>query len=272
MASRARTCVAVGSIFASGVVALDVRLNGTASPPSGCVDLDQGHAFKSNDVNTWPCVKVSDGAGTWTNIPKLPNILGKMLKVTVDLSDVGCRNNLAFQAVDADRNGGQYCDGQSGDPCVELDFMEANEHVWGSTIHAGSIPGGWKGGDAKGFGGDRSGMWNYGVNGGNVDTKKPIDLNVGFPVDGSGNLQYMSISMYQDGQQKAWFSVGEESPNGLREVADAVRRGLYIGFSYWSTGADGVDWFDKPNCNYYYPGAPAYFWDWKLVPIGQMVV
>merc|ERR1719193_1359734 len=109
-----------------------------------CVDLNSGFAINSSDPNAWPCVKVSYGAGTWTNIPKFPNLLGKTLKVTLDLSAVGCRFVLAFQMVDSDHAGGKYCDGQSGDPCVEVDFMEANEHVWGTTIHAGAVQGGWK--------------------------------------------------------------------------------------------------------------------------------
>jgi hypothetical protein len=242
--------------------------------PSGCVDLDSGHAFHDNDVNNWPCVKVSDGAGTWNNIPTLPNVLGMTLKVTVDLSAVGCRNVLAFQMVDSSHAGGEYCDGQSADPCVEIDFMEANEHVWGTNIHAGAMPGGWKNGLAKGYGGDRGGLFNYGVDQINVNTKYPIDLNIGFPTDENGNLKYLEVAMYQfgDPSPKAWFSLGDGQPEGLQQTTEAIKRGMLPGFSYWNTGEAGVSWYDGPNCNYYYPGQPAYFSNWQLVPHGSLTV
>eukprot|EP00929_Paragymnodinium_shiwhaense_P113491 TRINITY_DN81787_c0_g1_i1.p1 TRINITY_DN81787_c0_g1~~TRINITY_DN81787_c0_g1_i1.p1 ORF type:complete len:278 (+),score=56.13 TRINITY_DN81787_c0_g1_i1:102-935(+) len=257
--------LAPAAVVASVNTDLNEEVNATQLDYSNCVDLDQGHAIHSGDPNQWPCVKVSNGAGTWTNIPKFPNLLGKTLKVTVDLSAVGCRMNLAFQMVDSGHAGGRYCDGQSGSPCVEVDFMEANEHVWGSTIHAGAVHGGWKGGTAEGYGGDRSGMWNYGPNAANVNTKVPIDVNWGFPTDGNGNLKGIWVSFYQYGSTtpKASFMVG--GGQDLHEVTDALRRGMTPGISYWDTGAGGQPWFDQPNCNYHYPGQPAYFSKWMLV-------
>lgn len=248
---------------------LDVAEAGALNT-TGCVGLDSGFAFHNNDVNNWPCVKVERGASTWTNIPRLPNMLDKTLKVTVDLSDVGCRNVLAFQMVDSAHNGGNYCDGQYDDPCVEIDFLEANEHVWGTNIHAGGMPGGWKNGIAKGYGGDRSGMWNYGVDGGNVNTKYPIDVNYNFPTDSDGNLMYIRVTMYQFGntQPKAEFRLGEGQTEGLKQTTWALRAGMAPGFSYWDTegmGSGGVSWYDKDQCNYFYPGAPAYFSQWQLL-------
>lgn len=266
----------VAAICVSGIhtLATDEAFGASADPhtlvntsnavldPLGCVDLNSGYAITTSDVNKWPCVKVSRGAGTLNHIPRFPNLLGKLLKVTVDLSAVGCRWNLAFQMVDSLANGGNYCDGQSANPCVEVDFMEANEHVWGTTLHAGSVQGGWKGGYAKGFGGDRQGMWNYGRNSGNVNTKHPIDLNIGFPTDSAGNLKYLFIGLYQDGDThpKATMTL---NGGGMAEVSKAIRRGMLPGFSLWHVGA--TNWFDGPNCNYDYPSNPAFFSNWQLV-------
>lgn len=234
--------------------------------PPGCVDLNSGYALTTNDINQWPCVIISRNAGTLNHIPRWPNLLGKTIKVTVDLSAVGCRWNVAFQMVDSLANGGNYCDGQSGKhggkPCVEVDFMEANEHVWGTTIHAGSEQGGWQNGYAKGYGGNRQGMWNYGVNGGNVNTKHPIDLNIGFPVDSNGNLKSIFIGLYQDGDTHPKATMTLDG-GGMAEVGNAIRRGMLPGFSLWHVGE--VDWWDKPNCNYDYPSNPATLSKWQLV-------
>jgi len=254
--------LAIGACVAAPVPDTDSTIS--TFNASNCVDLNSGYAFKDNDINSWPCVKVSRGAGTLNHIPRLGNILGKTWKVTVDISKVGCRNVLAFQMVDSLHNGGNYCDGQSPDPCVEIDFMEANEHVWGSTIHAGDVPGGWKGGSAKGYGGNRQGLWNYGVDQANVNTRYPIDVNFGFPTDGNGNLKYILVAMFQFGNTspKAVFTLDGIN---LQETSDAIRRGMLPGFSYWNTDVNGVDWYDKNQCNYWYPGAPAYFSNWQLV-------
>eukprot|EP00449_Zooxanthella_nutricula_P045853 CAMPEP_0198609932 /NCGR_PEP_ID=MMETSP1462-20131121/156645_1 /TAXON_ID=1333877 /ORGANISM="Brandtodinium nutriculum, Strain RCC3387" /LENGTH=277 /DNA_ID=CAMNT_0044341739 /DNA_START=31 /DNA_END=864 /DNA_ORIENTATION=- len=262
-----RLVVSLAPLVAAGSLGTEMTgsLNASRMDYADCVDLDSGHAINSSDPNAWPCVRVSYGAGTWTNIPKFPNLLGKTLKVTLDLSAVGCRFVLAFQMVDSDHAGGQYCDGQSGDPCVEVDFMEANQYVWGTTIHAGAVQGGWKGGIAGGYGGDRRGMDGYGVHAANVDTAVPIDVNWGFPTDGDGNLKYIFVGVYQHGSYtpKATFTVG--AGQDLRDVTDALRRGMTPGFSYWSTGAGGVPWFDQPNCNYRDQDQPAYFSNWQLL-------
>jgi len=269
-----RLVLSLAPVVLAGAVDAQVNSSLGASRLDGaeCVDMDSGHAITSSDPNAWPCVKVSYGAGTWTNIPKFPNLLGKVLKVTLDLSAVGCRFNLAFQMVDSDHAGGKYCDGQSGDPCVEVDFLEANEHVWGTTIHAGAVQGGWKGGTAGGFGGDRHGMDGYGVHAGGVDTSVPIDVNWAFPTDRDGNLKHIFVAFYQHGSYtpRATFTVG--AGQDLHQVADALRRGMTPGFSYWSTGAGGVSWFDQPNCNYYYPGQPAYFSNWQLLDMETFFV
>jgi hypothetical protein len=196
-------------------------------------------------------------------------MLGKTLKVTVDLSAVGCRWNLAFQAVDGKANGGNYCDGNCQPSgrcpfnCVELDFMEANQHVWGTNIHAGNGAGGWNNGYAKGYGGDRSGMWNYGPYGGNVNTKIPIDLNVGFPKDGNGDLASLFIGMYQGGDPHPKATMSLNDGGGMHQVSDAIRAGLLPGFSLWHVGS--TNWYDGPNCNYDYPSGDAYFYNWQLV-------
>merc|ERR1712232_1251975 len=155
------------------------------------------------------------------------DVLGKTLHFTVDLSSTGCRNVLAFQAVDAKRNDGCYCDGnslsarsddpyapgnckgplnQQHEPCVELDFMEANKYVWATTIHAGNVPGGWQGGDAGGRGAARSGIaqWQYGPGSSVINTDHPFHVSIAFPVRDSSGLK---VSLNQNGNGVG-FAVG----------------------------------------------------------------
>lgn len=105
-------------------------------------------------------------------------------------------------------------------------------------------------------------FWNYGVNGGNVNTKHPIDLNIGFPVDSNGNLKSIFIGLYQDGDThpKATMTL---NGGGMAEVGNAIRRGMLPGFSLWHVGE--TNWWDKPNCNYDYPSGSASFSNWQLV-------
>jgi len=224
------------------------------------------------------------GAGTDANIPALPNMLDRSLHFTVDLSNAGCRNVVAFQAVDAKRNNGCYCDGnslhardddpyspgnckgplnQQGAPCVELDFLEANTYVWATTIHAGKVPGGWKGGDAAGRGGSRQGVRQdqYGPGSSVINTKKPIDVTIAFPSDGNGNLRGIKVTLAQNGQQVD-FTAGVGAD--LSEATAAVKRGVTPGFSYWSSPT-GMPWYDGNDCHDYQgQGGSVTFSNWAI--------
>merc|ERR1719450_615988 len=88
-------------------------------------------------------------------------LLGRTLSFTVDLSKVGCGCNLALYLVSEpalDRSGSPeaagdgapdfcesspyYCDANKvcGTYCPEVDIMEANNHVFGSTPHICDAP------------------------------------------------------------------------------------------------------------------------------------
>lgn len=225
------------------------------------------------------------GAGTDANMPALPNMLDKSLHFTLDLSAAGCHNVVAFQAVDAKVNNGCYCDGnslhardddpyspgnckgplnQQHQPCVELDFLEANVHVWATTIHAGKVPGGWKGGDGAGRGGNRQGLSSsqYGPESGAINTKSPFDVKVSFPTGGSGTLNGIQITMSQNGHQVN-FIAGQGAD--LSEATAALKRGVTPGFSYWSNNAGGMDWFDGKDCSDWHgTGGVVTFTKWAI--------
>lgn len=230
--------------------------------PSAPVELNWGKAFPSSDVSSWPAVHVPYGCGTDANMPSI-DVLGKTLHFTVDLSSAGCRNVLAFQAVDAKRNNGCYCDGnslsarsddpyypgnctgplnQQHQPCVELDFMEANKYVWATTIHAGNVPGGWQSGDAGGRGATRSGIaaWQYGPGSSVIDTDHAFDVSIGFP-EGQG----LKVSLKQNGNGVS-FNVGAGAD--MSQVTEALKRGVTPGFSYWNS-PDGMSWYDLNDCH-----------------------
>jgi hypothetical protein len=215
-------------------------------------------------------------------MPQLESLLDRTLHWTVDLSKVGCRNVLAFQAVDAAVNDGCYCDGnslQSRDddpyspgncrgplnsmhqPCVELDFMEANRYVWATTIHAGNVPGGWSEGHAGGHGAQRVGMSStqYGPGSDFIDTNHPFRVSMHFPTDGS-SLHGINVTLTQTQQVQFWVGQGDD----LSEVYAALQRGVAPGFSYWSN-ADGMDWYDADDCqDDQAESEPAYYYEWGV--------
>lgn len=256
------------------------HVRGSGLPPMSA--LDWGKAFQTPDVNTWPGVEVPYGCGTDTNMPQLPSLLDRTLHWTVDLSKVGCRNVLAFQAVDASVNDGCYCDGnslQSRDddpyspgncrgplntehqPCVELDFMEANRYVWATTVHAGGVPGGWKEGHAGGHGAQRIGMTSaqYGPGSEVIDTNHPFQVSMHFPTDGS-SLHGINVTLTQTEQVQFWVGQGDD----LSEVYAALQRGVTPGFSYWSN-AEGMDWYDADDCqDAQAQSEPSYYYEWGL--------
>lgn len=274
-------------------------VEGSGIPPTS--PLDWGKVFKTPDVNAWPAVAVPYGSGTDTNMPQFPSLLDKTLHWTVDLSKVGCRNVLAFQAVDAAVNSGCYCDGNSlqarGDdpyfpgsclgplndmhqPCVELDFMEANRYVWATTIHAGGVPGGWKEGHAAGHGAHRIGMSSlqYGPGSSVINTDHPFQVTMHFPTNGS-QLRGINVTLTQIQQVQFWVGQGDD----FSEIYAALQRGISPGFSYWSS-ADAMDWYDAGDCqDDQAEGLPASYYAWgltqgtnpllsKLAPVPALVV
>jgi hypothetical protein len=245
------------------------------------------------EVQQWPSVLVTLGAGTDTVIPVMGNLLGNTLRYDVNISGVGCRQVVAFQLVDSGRNKGCYCDGNlrraradnpiapgnctgplndpiNPQPCLEIDIMEANQYVWGSTIHVGNNAKEFKKGIGAGRGGDRKEvpLESYGPGSSLIDTSAgPIHVEISFPMRG-GSLEGVRVTLSQSSRPSAevefWVARGSHL---LPLVEEALRRGMTPGFSYWNSSARGYGWYDRRDCNLTMPikQDPAMFMNFEIL-------
>jgi len=190
------------------------------------------------------------------------HLLGKSLKWTTDVSGAGCGCNAALyltslrHSTKASKCNDYYCDAADvcGVRCTEIDLQEANMHAWHSTLHVlddGS-------GIGAGYGGGMN--WNghrdftakdYGPNSLCINTLKPYQVEVGFPVNDRGQLRAMTTVISQGGCSLSISSSGYRygGRDGMAEVSEALREGMTPIISYWShaemlwmdgQGADGL--------------------------------
>lgn len=194
------------------------------------------------------------------------NLLGKTLSYTTDVSGAGCGCNAALYLVAMRQNqvlgecGDYYCDANKvcGVPCAEIDIQEANMHSWFSTLHL------WDDGRGFGFGyGGDLGLpmrrdWTskeYGPGARCIDTTKPFEVAVSFPVDGTGQLTSMRGTLSQ-GNCSVSGEVGQAQEKDLEngvytgkermsELTDALSQGMTIVVSFWSSKS--MTWMDGPG-------------------------
>jgi len=235
---------------------------------------------------------VEFGAGTDANILPLTNLLNKTFSWSVDLSQAGCQNVVAFQMVDAKLNEGCYCDGNSlsarsddphspgncngwmntplyggPQPCTEVDFMESNIYTWSSTLHNGLLgEHGWDYG-FKGSPQETQGNIIYEAGSSAIDTSKPFHVRVAFPVYDNGTLSGMDITLSQGcstGPLTVFTIFPPDDEKNLTQLQDAIQRGMTPGFSYWKTDGPQL-WYDGANCfGSGMSGGPVVFYDWAL--------
>jgi hypothetical protein len=181
-----------------------------------------------------------------------PNLLGKAIKYTVDLSGAGCGCNAAFYLTSMRQNAevsdcsDYYCDANNvcGESCAEIDIQEANMFAWHSTLHTAQdhsgIGGGYGGGDS--WDGPRDwGSAEFGQGSRCVDTTKPFEVSAAFPVDEQGTLAAMEVSLSQAGKSCP-LTVRLSSYEGMAELSEALREGMTPIVSYWS--ANDMLWMD----------------------------
>jgi hypothetical protein len=182
-------------------------------------------------------------------------LLGNTLKYTIDLHGAGCGCNAAVylsslrQNTDISTCGDYYCDANSvcGVSCTELDIQEANMFSWHSTLHTSDD----KGGIAFGYGGtgDMQSSWTdgqYGPGGTCIDTGRPFQVAVSFPVNADNTLQAMQVTLTQQGSpcplSGSISSYQIAGRDGMPEVTRALQQGMTPVVSYWA--ADDMTWLD----------------------------
>lgn len=187
-------------------------------------------------------------------------LLGKTLKYSTDISGAGCGCVAKLYLAPLQQNNqpsdchDYYCDasGICGVRCAEIDVQEANQHSWHTTLHtAGDFAG-----LAQGLGGVASGPWNetvYGIGGRCIDTSKPFEVMVSFPVHSiSGMLAAVNVTLSQDSQNCAlelWHDrYGVSGKDGLVELSEVLAAGVTPIISYWAS--DDLPWLeDAGQCD-----------------------
>jgi len=194
-------------------------------------------------------------AGKYNNTGYMrANLLGKTLRFSTDLTGAGCGCNAAFYLTSMGHNKhvsecfDHYCDANNvcGESCAEIDLMEANQHAWHSTLHTATDTDG----AASGFGGGGSG-WNgprnwtekeYGIGGRCIDTAKPFNVAVSFPIDRHGTLVAMQVSLSQKGHKCQLQARVDNYASGMKELTHALLDGMTPIVSYWAD--DDMLWMD----------------------------
>jgi len=185
--------------------------------------------------------------GTYRNNDYLAmRLLGKNLKYTANVSAAGCGCNAAFYLVSMKQNtaisscNDYYCDANHvcGVKCAEVDIQEASKRAWHSTLHSSSDSAGAGGG----FGGGDS--WNgprdftseeYGPGARCIDTLRPFDVMVSFPVDYHGSLKAMRVTLTQTGKNCP-LTINLDDYHSMAEISHAVAEGMTPVISYWKSG------------------------------------
>jgi hypothetical protein len=173
------------------------------------------------------------------------NLLGKTMRYTTDFSGAGCGCNAAMYLVSMRQNTrpsecyDYYCDANNvcGESCHEIDIQEGNIYSWHSTLHTKSDAGGF----GKGYGGGDG--WDgprdfegseYGPQGSCIDTSKPFQVAVSFPVDEDRKLQAMVVVLSQTGHD-CQLTMNLDEYEGMGELSGALEAGMTPVVSYWNS-------------------------------------
>jgi len=197
-------------------------------------------------------------AGVYNNTDYMRmNLLGKALRFSADLRGAGCGCNAAFYLTSMGHNKkasecfDHYCDANNvcGQSCSEIDIMEANQHAWHSTLHTATDADG----AASGFGGGGAG-WNgprnwtaedYGVGGRCIDTSEAFQVVASFPVDATGSLVAMQVTLSQRGRPCDLHARVGGYSQGIKELTSALSDGMTPIVSYWAD--PDMTWLDGPG-------------------------
>jgi len=222
-------------------------------------------------------------AGTYNHSQYLAlDLRGKTLRYTTDVSSLGCGCNAALYLTSMRQNphasecSDFYCDANNvcGQSCAEIDIQEGNRFAWHSTLHTQADHSGLGmglGGGGWGWSGPRDwASWQYGPGAACVDTTKPFEVAVSFPLSESGELAAMQVVLSQEGHSCP-PSVSIGGYGGMPELSAALEAGMTPIVSYWSS--DDMLWMDGKGSDNQGPcavdqpqacGDEARFWNFSI--------
>jgi hypothetical protein len=208
----------------------------------------------------------SGKSGDWTYF----HLLGKSLAWTVDLSNVPCGMNATFYSVLLSQGNG-YRDACATFPSTtEMDFMEANQYAWHTTLHrksgdCGSAPPVGVGGtisdsrylfyDFSGHQTQSSLLYGPGTTY-TINTLLPFQAKMDFILNSNnsstGDLVSVVITLSQDGNTIGQqFHVGNEEYKGWLAaigkeigVVDDSQGNVLV----WSLWTGNLNWLESPPC------------------------
>jgi len=186
-------------------------------------------------------------------------LLGRKFSYTTNLFGAQCGCNAALYLVSMSRNtrpstcSDYYCDANSvcGVACTEIDIQESNMYSFLSTLHNASD----KSGRGQGFGGGGK-YWSgrrdwlsddYAPGSACIDTEKPFDVEVSFPVGDNGLLLSMDVRISQRSHTGQDCRVSSTRPAySPEEFTAELKKGMTPAISYWYA-PDGMQWMDGPG-------------------------
>jgi len=182
-------------------------------------------------------------------------LLGRTLRYTTDLSGALCGCNAALYLTSMQQHAyataceDHYCDASNvcSASCTEVDIQEANTRAWFSTMHMS--------GDVRGVGGGYGlgrNDWDgsqYGPGSTCIDTGRPFEVTVSFPIGADGMLEEMKLALTQGGCSVSSIIPARDyefgGRLGIEELTSALDRGMTPIISYWEQpGLEGMEWMD----------------------------
>jgi len=174
---------------------------------------------------------------------RLPSLLNRGIKFTVDLSSSTCSCNAALFMVELPDND-THCDAQGNDPttrCFEMDLIEANTRGFQGTLHCVDGSQDCKAGCGGNFRSDKG----YGPGGANIDTQKPYEVYVTFT--GTSQLESINFRLTQSGKNGIIFTIDRTTckfwTSQLTVMSNSIKSGRMVFIiSYWSS--PNMGWLD----------------------------
>ncbi|CAE7027142.1 egl1 [Symbiodinium natans] len=224
-------------------------------------------------------------------------LLGKRLRWKTDISGTDCGCNAAFYLGSLHQNAevsqclDHYCDANDvcGVRCTEIDLQEANRYAFHSVLH---LPDDNSGSGLGYGGGGLDWSWHrdwtreeYGPGAHCIDTNRPFEVEVGFPLGSNGQLRAITTRLSQIGSpcdlnaEVATDSYIFRGRHSASELTQALHEGMTPIVSYWKhenmqwmdgKGADGLGpcAVDRPDqC-----GPSVKFYDFALESLDERLI
>jgi len=174
-------------------------------------------------------------------------LLGKTLKYSTDISATGCGCSAALsllplrQSSDRSQCSDYYCDASNtcGNSCAEIAVQQSNQHAWSTQLRLHDDARGVSVGYGSSVGDQDQAAKQYAPGASCIDTSKPFDVAVSFPVDEIGELEAVEVALSQAGKSCPLsarldkYAAG--GMNGLSELSKVLIGGVTPVVSYSSS-------------------------------------